>query len=102
MRIVRTPRAIDGFREVAAYIAGQFGNKALLEFQKRTKEWTQLLKKMPTLGAVDEELSTDEFEYRFVIIYRKSIMEYRIDGDLIIIVDFYDTRRSVSSGVTYE
>ena len=57
---------------------------------------------MPTLGAVDEELSTDEYEYRFVIIYRKSIMEYRIDGDLIIIVDFYDTRRSVSSGVTYE
>ena len=102
MRIVRTQRAIDGFREVAVYIANHFGNKALLEFQNRTKEWTQLLKKMPTLGAVDEELSTDEYEYRFVIIYRKSIMEYRIDGDVIIIVDFYDTRRSVSSDITYE
>ena len=29
MRIVRTQRAMEGFREVAEYIAGQFGNKAL-------------------------------------------------------------------------
>ena len=102
MRIVRTQRAMEGFREVAEYIAGQFGNKALREFHQRTKEWTRLLKTMPTLGAVDEEISTDEFEYRSVTIYRKSIMEYRIDGDIIIIVDFYDTRHSAPSSQMLE
>ena len=35
MKIIRTPRAIEGFREVATYIAGQFGNKALRDFQQR-------------------------------------------------------------------
>ena len=45
MIIVRTLRAIEGFREVASYIAAQFGNKALIDFQKRTKEWSRLLKK---------------------------------------------------------
>ena len=101
MKIVRTPRAVEGFREVASYIAAQFGNKALTDFRKRTKEWTLLLKTMPNLGSVDEEISTEKFEYRCISIYRHSIMVYRIERETIIIVDFYDTRRSVLSN-TYE
>ena len=99
MIIVRTPRAIEGFREVASYIAAQFGNKALIDFQKRTKEWSRLLKRMPYLGSVDEEISTESFEYRTIPIYRRSIMVYRIEGETIIIVDFYDTRRSVLTDI---
>ena len=34
MKIIRTPRAIEGFREVASYIAHQFGDKALRDFQE--------------------------------------------------------------------
>ena len=102
MKIVRTPRAIDGFREVATYIACHFGNQALREFQQRTKEWTLALKKMPKLGGVDEDISTDKFEYRCIPIYKRSMMVYRIEGEMIIIVDFYDTRRAVPSSVLYE
>jgi len=102
MKIVRTPRAIEGFREVASYIAHQFGDQALRDFQKRTKEWTRLLKTMPNLGGVDEEISTETFEYRSISIYKRSMMVYRIEGETIIIVDFYDTRQSVPSGLLYE
>ena len=102
MKIIRTPRAIEGFREVAQYIAGQFGNQALRDFQKRTKEWTLLLKTMPNLGGVDEDISTETFEYRSIAIYKRSMMVYRIEGETIIIVDFYDTRRSVPSSILYE
>ena len=102
MKIVRTPRAIEGFREVASYIAHQFGDQALRDFQKRTKEWTRLLKTMPNLGGIDEEISTETFEYRSISIYKRSMMVYRIEGETIIIVDFYDTRQSVPSGLLYE
>ena len=102
MKIIRTPRAIEGFREVATYIAGQFGNKALQDFHKRTKEWTRLLKTMPNLGGIDEEISTETFEYRSVPIYKRSIMVYRIEDETIFIVDFYDTRRSTPSSLLYE
>lgn len=102
MKIARTPRAIDGFREVSSYIAHNFGIKALREFQQRTKEWTSALKKMPKLGSVDEEVSTEEREYRSVVIYKRSVMEYRVIEDTILIVDFYDTRRSVATGQNYE
>ena len=102
MKIARTPRAIEGFREVSSYIAHNFGVRALREFQLRTKEWTKVLKKMPKLGSVDEEISTEGKEYRSVTIYRRSVMEYRIIEDTILIVDFYDTRRSVTLGQQYE
>ena len=102
MKIVRTPRAIDGFREVASYVARQFGNKALQEFRQRVKEWTDALKKMPRLGGVDESISTETLEYRCIPIYKRSIMVYRIEEDIIYIVDFYDTRQSVPSGLNYE
>ena len=102
MKIVRTPRAIEGFREVAQYIAGQFGNRALQDFRQRIKEWTRLLKAMPNLGSVDEDMSTETFEYRSIPIYKRSMMVYRIEGETIIIVDFYDTRRSVPSSLLYE
>ena len=102
MKIARTPRAIEGFREVSYYIAHNFGVRALREFQLRTKEWTKALKQMPKLGSVDEEISTEEREYRSVTIYKRSVMEYRIIEDTILIVDFYDTRRSVTLGLQYE
>ena len=102
MKIARTPRAIEGFREVSSYIAHNFGVRVLREFQLRTKEWTKALKQMPKLGSVDEEISTEEREYRSVTIYRRSVMEYRIIEDTILIVDFYDTRRSVTLGQQYE
>lgn len=102
MKIARTPRAIEGFREVSSYIAHNFGVRALREFQLRTKEWTTALKKMPNLGSVDEDISTEEKEYRSVTIYRRSVMEYRIIEDTILIVDFYDTRRSVTLAQKYE
>lgn len=96
MNIARTPRAIEGFREVSSYIAHNFGIKALREFQLRTKEWTNALKEMPKLGSVDEDVSTEDREYRTVVIYRRSVMVYRIVEDTILIVDFYDTRKSVA------
>lgn len=102
MKVVRTPRAIEGFREVATYITRNFGNKALHEFRQRTKDWTELLKNNPHLGSVDEDLSTEDMTYRSVVIYRRSIMVYRIDNETIIVVDFYDTRRSTPSSIAFE
>ena len=92
MKIVRTQRALKGYNDVAQYIADNFGEKALSDFKKRVKEYTKLLKIMPYLGAVDEEISTDKFEYRTVTVYRRSIMSYRVEGEIIYIVDFWDVR----------
>ena len=102
MKIVRTQRAIDGYREVASYIAREFGRKAVLEFRERVKDWTEAIKRNPKSGSRDLDMSTDEIEYRHVPIYRRSRMEYRVEGDIIYIVDFYDTRHSAPESYLFE
>lgn len=100
-QIKQTPKAIEGFREVALYIAENFGDKALHDFYQRVKEQTNALKKMPRLGGIDKEISCNGYEYRSLTIYKRSIMVYRIDEDTIYIVDFYDSRHSVPSSHNY-
>ena len=96
MRIVRTYRAIEGIREVATYVAKTFGKKALKEFRERLADCTKTIKAHPGAGTIDWEVSSSECQYLKILVYRRSWMEYRVDGETIYIVDFYDTRKSVS------
>ena len=102
MRIIRTDRALAGIREVAEYIARNFGKKALQEFRKRLSKWTKTIKEQPGVGEIDWEISTADRLYMKVLIYRRSWMVYRVEGDTIYIVDFYDTNKSVPSQRQYE
>ena len=102
MRIIRTDRALVGIREVAKYIAQDFGKKALQEFRKRLSEWTKTIKEQPGVGEIDWEISTADRLYMKVLIYRRSWMVYRVEGDTIYIVDFFDTNKSVPSQRQYE
>ena len=102
MRIIRTERALAGIREVGGYIARDFGKKALWEFKQRIAEWTKIIKEHPGVGTIDWEVSTADRIYLKVLIYRLSWMEYRVEGDTIYIVDFFDTNKSVPSHRQYE
>ena len=74
MRIIRTDRALAGIREVAEYIARDFGKKALQEFRKRLSKWTKTIKEQPGVGEIDWEISTADRLYMKVLIYRRSWM----------------------------
>ncbi len=102
MKVIRTERAIEGIRSVAGYIARTFGRQALLEFQARLQECTKLIKENPGIGSVDWDVSTQEKQYLTILIYRRSWMVYRVEGEIIYIVDFYDTRKSNPSNERYE
>ena len=102
MKIIRTERALTGIRGVAGYIACTFGKKALLEFRARLQECTKLIKDNPGIGSVDWDVSTQERQYLTILIYRRSWMVDRVEGDIIYIVDFYDTRKSNPSNERYE
>ena len=90
MKIVRTPRAIDGFREVASYVARQFGNKALQEFRQRVKEWTDALKKMPWREVVPVDVSISNLEQMLRLC--KGYKECKTDKDYETVFNtFYKT-----------
>ena len=102
MKIVRTDRALDGVREVGKYIVRSFGKRALQEFKTRLKECTKTIKEHPGVGTIDWEVSTADRIYLKVLIYRRSWMVYRVEGEIIYIVDFYDTHKSVPSHRQYK
>ena len=102
MIVIRTKRAIDGFFEVSSYIASTFGPVALRDFRKRVRECTKIIKARPGAGRFEWEISSSQYVYQSILVYRRSWMVYRVEGTTIYIVDFYDTRKSTPSGAQYE
>lgn len=93
MKVIWQPAAKKGRTEVAAYIRRQFGAKRKISFLQEVRETTQMLRKAPNIGSIDPLYADRPLTYRSVIINGLNKMVYRVDGDIIYIVDFWDTRR---------
>jgi len=93
MKVKWTERALGMRKNIADYIGRQFDAKRRTRFLQEVRNTTQLLRKTPYIGAIDPYYSDRTFTYRSIIVNGLNKMVYRIDGDFIYIVDFWDTRR---------
>lgn len=93
MKIVWTKSALLSWQEIAQYIHDTFGEKALMEFQKKTTEWEDTILAMPHIGHIEPLLQGLEVTYRSVVIHKHSKLVYSIGNDIIKIHAFWDTRR---------
>ena len=66
---------------------------AVLKFRLQYKEEKRFILLHPDGGAIEENLSTPEVTYRYRHIKGLSKMLFRVEGDTIYIVDFWDTRK---------
>ena len=86
------PKAKAALRQVARYINMRFGRKARKDFMQRVKEKEEQLKRAPGIGLIDPLFEDRPQAYRSVIINGLNKLVYRVDGDTIYIVGFWDTR----------
>ena len=93
MKIFWQPFANEGKRQIANYIRRQFGLNSKKIFMEKVDETARMLMSNPYIGAIDSYYSDRTFTYRSIIVNGLNKMVYRIDGDTIYIVDFWDTRR---------
>ena len=93
MKVIWQPAAKKGRTEVAAYIRRQFGAKRKISFLEEVRDTTKMLRNAPNIGQIDPLYADRPLTYRSVIINGLNKMVYRIDDDIIYIVDFWDTRR---------
>ena len=93
MKIKWEQNARASFRQVARYINTKFGRKARQEFLQRVKDTESQIKCSPYIGQIDSLFLDRPNPYRSIIINGLNKMVYRIDGDIIYIVAFWDTRR---------
>ena len=92
MRVIWTERARMQRDEVANYIRQQFGAKRKYQFKQEVRNTTNLLKRSPNIGKIEPLFEYRPQTYRSIIINGLNKLIYRIDGDTIYIVGFWDTR----------
>ena len=93
MKLIWQEPAKDGRRQVAAYIRREFGINRAKRFRQEIDDTVHQLLRSPGIGQIDPLYDDRPLTYRSVIINGLNKMVYRVDGDIIYIVDFWDTRR---------
>lgn len=92
-KVIWHTRAKDGKKQVADYIRHQFGTKRKKQFMQEVDQAAKLLMSSPNVGPIDPLYANQAFTYRSLIVNKLNKLVYRIDGEVIHIVDFWDTRR---------
>lgn len=93
MKIIWQESAKAGRRQVSAYIRREFGISRAKKFRQEVDDTAKQLMHSPGIGQIDPLYAHRPLTYRSVIINGLNKMVYRVDGDIIYIVDFWDTRR---------
>ena len=92
MRVVWHPHAKEAMNQVADYIRFQFGAKRKRQFKLEVRNTTDILKRNPNIGPIDPLFSDRPKVYRSVIINGLNKLVYYVDGDIIYVAGFWDTR----------
>ena len=93
MNIRWTKRAKKSANEIGAYILTTFGEKSFDKFCDELLHVVGLLADSPNLGRIESLLEHRSKLYRSLVVTKRSKLIYRIDGEIIYIVDVWDTRR---------
>ena len=93
MRIIWQSNAKKGRTQVASYVYRRFGLGSLKEFKQEVDQTVKMIVVHPNIGPIDPLFADRPVTYRSVVINGLSKLVYRVDGETIHIVAFWDTRR---------
>ena len=79
-------------QQVAAYIRREFGVKRAKQFKQEVDLAAKSLARSPNIGQIDPLFADRPQTYRSIVVNGLNKLVYRIDGDTINIVAFWDTR----------
>ena len=97
MKVIWHTKAIEGRDRIADYICQRFGTKRRTSYLQEVREATKILKSTPNIGQIDPLFADRPMAYRSIIINGLSKLVYRIDGETVHIVAFWDTRQEPES-----
>ena len=93
MRVEWTDQAKKGRKQIADYIRDRFGLRHKRDFIQEVNKAVKMLMRLPNVGSVEPLLADLPKTYRSIVVNHLSKIVYRIDGDIIYIVAFWDVRR---------
>ena len=93
MRVRWNDESKKRLRMTANYIKKAFGEKAREDFLQEVKHTNSLLGNNPYMGPAEPFLSDLPSNYRSIVVCHHNKIVYRIVGDHIEVIAFWDTRR---------
>ena len=94
MKSIITNLAKEQIRQIAKYIRKEFGKDRRDEFMKEVRQTRRLIEGSPNIGPIEPLLADRAVMYRSYVMNRLDKIIYRIDGEIIYIVAFWDVRRA--------
>ena len=89
-RIIKWSRQADrNYDKVISYLLEEWGEIVTKSFVKKTFEFLDLLVDFPEIGSVE---NTNK-QIRGFVLLRQLTVFYKIKGDTIVILNFYDNRQ---------
>lgn len=99
MKVKISERAKNSRNQIVSYILRTFGERAVLDFRKTYRDTKRFLAEHPESSPKEEHLSTDEFTYHFTYINGLTKLVYRVDGEVVYIVDMWDVRKEPPTSI---
>ena len=97
MSIIWSDRAFVRRQAIEDYILFSFGYMAHAKYVEAVEEWKKIVLANPYIGKEEPILAGMRKQYRSYVIAKLTKCIYYIEGDFIVFVDWWDTRRSTSN-----
>ena len=97
MEVVWSERAYVRRQAIEDYILCSFGFAALRNYEDEVDAWVETLRSNPKAGPVEPILANMRKEYRYFVVEDLTKGIYYVEEDRLVIVDWWDTRRSLDT-----
>ncbi len=89
LKIYWTPSAIRNFDSIIDYLEKEWGETVAVAFSRKVFEFLDILAEFPEIGTIEHP----EMDIRGFVIVKQVSVFYRIKGERIILLNFFDNRR---------
>ena len=90
MTIYFTPTAQKKLESIWNYLKAEFGEKSAFTFKEKTLQFLKVLAEFPEMGVME----VPEKNIRSYLITSKTRIFYRVKGNRILILTFFDVRQN--------
>ena len=95
MDVIWTIPAENSLAETIRYIRLRTGDATARKVWQMIREQVDLLSTNPHMGKVDQDLSSPKYQFRFIIVNKRSKVYYFIENDFLYIALVRDTRQDI-------
>jgi plasmid stabilization system protein ParE len=90
LKILWSKQADRKFDKILEYLSGEYGERVTRNFVKKVYNFLEILSEYPEIGTIENE----EKGIRGFTIVKEIDLFYKVTGDKIILLDFFDNRQS--------